>query len=154
MFVPSAQCVASEARQPPQNAQGKAKALPPEAAQGQGAEHLAAPASDGAPGQMIQRMLLIEAPGLLPKAPPPGALTDGTAKNCPWCMASAVHRVKETGGFWACSNYFTKGCKWTESILQPPLLMRVPSENLFWVELGLVLGRRDSSEGKGISIAT
>ena len=31
---------------------------------------------------------------------------------------------------------------------------RVPSENPLWVELGFVLGRRGSSEGKGISIAT
>ena len=55
--------------------------------------------------------------------PPPGALTDSTAKNCPWCMASVINKVKETGEFWAWSNYFWTGCRWTESILQPPTLM-------------------------------
>ena len=66
--------------QPPQNAQAKERVLPPEAAQGQGAEHLAALASDGAPGQMIAvrrarlGRLLVEAPGLKPKAPPPEAI--------------------------------------------------------------------------------
>ena len=80
--------------QPPQNAQATERVLPPEAAQGQGAEHLAALASDGAPGQMIAEGgarpegMQVEAQGLAPKAPPPESIR--SARFFSWLQQPAA----------------------------------------------------------------